>query len=103
MAETLVELVAKITADATELKKQLSESEKDVSGLGKNIDKETKSIKQKFLEVGKSATVMGAAITTAMALVIRSFVKTGSELNDLSLKTGVSVKALAGLKYAAEQ
>jgi hypothetical protein len=36
-------------------------------------------------------------------MMIKSFVSTGSELHDLSLKTGVSVKSLAGLKYAAEQ
>ncbi len=38
-----------------------------------------------------------------MTLAIKSFTGVGSELHDLSLKTGVSVKALAGLKYAAEQ
>ncbi len=101
--ETLVELIAKITADASGLKKALSESEKDFKGLGKTTDKETKSIKDKFLEIGKTATIAGTAITATMGMIVNSFVKTGSELNDLSLKTGVSAKALAGLKYAAEQ
>ena len=103
MAEVLAELVAKITADATELKKALSESEKDIKGLGKTTDKETKSIKDSFLAIGKVATVVGVAITAAMTKMVMSFTKVGSELYDLSLKTGVSVEALAGLKYAAEQ
>ena len=103
MAETLSELVVRITADANELKKSLGESEKGVSKLGKKTEKETKSIKDNFLAIGTAATVMGASIVASMTKTIMSFTKTGSELNDLSLKTGVSVKALAGLKYAAEQ
>ena len=103
MAEVLTELVARIMADATQLKKELASAEKDITGLGKTTDKQTRSIKESFLEIGKVATVMGVAITAAMTKMIMSFTKTGSELYDLSLKTGVSVKALAGLKYAAEQ
>lgn len=103
MAETLAELVARISVDAANLKKGLAEADKDIAQTGKAIGKETKSIKERFLEIGKAATVAGASITAAMGLAIKSFVKTGSELNDLSLKTGVSVKSLAGLKYAAEQ
>ena len=103
MSEILAELVARITADTADLKKGLSQSEKDIKGLGKTIDKETKSIKESFLEVDKAAGLMGAAITASMGAMIMSFGKVGSELNDLSLKTGVSVETLAGLKYAAEQ
>ncbi len=101
--ETLTELVAKISVDAANLKKGLSDADKDVTRFGKSVDKETKSIKQSFLEIGKVATVVGVAITAAMTKMIMSFTKVGSELYDLSLKTGVSVEALAGLKYAAEQ
>ncbi len=103
MAEVLAELVARISADATELKKGLSGAEKDIQGLGKTTDKETKSISQAFKEVGKSFTIVGAAITASIGMMVKSFASTGSELHDLALKTGVSVKALAGLKYAAEQ
>lgn len=103
MAEVLAELVARITADATELKKALAEAEKDIQGTGKALGKETKSWQEQFRAVGKLALGMGIAITGAMTLAIKSFAGAGSELHDLSLKTGVSVKALAGLKYAAEQ
>ena len=101
--EVLAELIARITADATELKRALAESERDMQGAGKAIEKETKSIAQSFKDIGKAATVMGGAITASMGAMILSFGKTGSELHDLSLKTGMSVEALAGLKYAAEQ
>jgi hypothetical protein len=103
MGETLVELVAKISADATELREALAESEKDVQGLGKTIGRESKSWQDQFKDVGKVMAGAGATITAALGLATKSFVKTGSELNDLSLKTGISAKALAGLKYAAEQ
>ncbi len=103
MPETLVELVARISADATELKKALSESEKGVEDLGKKAEKETKSISDAFKTMGKSFVVVGGAITASIGMMVKSFASTGSELHDLSLKTGVSIEALAGLKYAAEQ
>jgi len=101
--EVLAELVARITADATGLKKALTDSERAIQGTGKAVDKETKSISEQFKEIGKTATIMGAAVTASMTAMILSFDRTGSELHDLALKTGVSVEALAGLKYAAEQ
>ncbi len=103
MAEVLAELVARITADASELKKALAESERNMQETGKTMDKETKSMSQSFKELGKAFAIVGAAITATMTGVVLSFAKTGSELHDLALKTGVSVEALAGLKYAAEQ
>ncbi len=103
MSEVLAELVAKITADASELKKALAESEKGIQDLGKKTDKETRDISQAVRAMGQSFAITGAAITASMSMMIKSFVSTGSELHDLSLKTGISAKALAGLKYAAEQ
>ena len=103
MAETLVELVAKITADANELKKALTESEKGIEGLGKKTDKETRDIANAFKDMGRALAVVGASIMATMTGAVISFTRTGSELHDLSLKTGVSAKSLAGLKYAAEQ
>ena len=96
MAETLVELVARISADASELKKGLADAEGKTEQSSKNM---ADSIKK----VGLAMTVAGAAITAALGMMVKSFISTGSELHDLSLKTGVSVKALAGLQYAAEQ
>ncbi len=53
--------------------------------------------------MGEMQLAIGAAITVSVGAMIKSFTDTGSELHDLSIKTGVSVEALAGLKYAAEQ
>jgi hypothetical protein len=103
MSETLAELAVKIIADASELKRALKESERDVQQTGKTLERETKSWQEQFKAVGKIALGVGASITAAMTGIIMSFTKTGSELYDLSLKTGVSAKALAGLQYAAEQ
>jgi hypothetical protein len=101
MAETLVELVAKISADATELKKGLADAEKDVAGTGKSLEKETKSWQDQFKAVGKLAVGMGASITAAMGLAINSFANTGDELIHMSEKTGISVQSLSELKFAA--
>ncbi len=101
--ETLSELVVKIIADSKELQKALADAEKDVNQTGKSIDKETKDWKKSFTDVGKTMAIAGAAITTTMGLMIKSFASTGSELHDMSLKTGISAKSLAGLKYATEQ
>ncbi len=96
MAETLVELVAKIKVDATNLEKGLSDAERKTETSSKNMAESLK-------KVGIAMTAIGAIITATMTKAIISFTNTGSELHDLSLKTGVSAKALAGLKYAAEQ
>ena len=103
MAETLSELIVKITADATELKKALAESEKGMQGLGKGTEKETTSIVSKFKTMGAKIAIAAGVATVALGYLQKIFVGLGSELHNLSLKTGISVKALAGLKYAAEQ
>ncbi len=103
MAETFVELVARISADASELKKALAESEKGVEKFGATTDKETLSLSDAWKSYGKIIAVVGAAVIGTLTTMVVSFAKVGSELKDLSLKTGISVEALAGLKYAAEQ
>lgn len=101
--ETIYELQVKIIADAKELEKALNQTDKAVKKTGKDVDKEAEKLQKAFKEVGKTFTVVGAAITIAMGGIIKSFVSAGSELHDLSLMTGLTVKTLAGLKYAAEQ
>ncbi len=96
MSETLVELIARIKADTTELEKGLTDAERKTEASSKKM---ADSLKQ----VGVAMTVAGIAITAAITAAIMSFTKTGSALHDLSLKTGVSAKSLAGLQYAAEQ
>jgi len=45
----------------------------------------------------------GAAGFTGGAVAVKQFADMGSALNDMSVRTGVSVEELSGLKYAAEQ
>lgn len=54
-------------------------------------------------EAGKIMTGIGATITAGLGLSIKTFAETGSEIYDMSLKTGFGAEALSGLKYAAEQ
>ena len=70
--EILAELVARITADATELKKALNQTEKDLTKTGKSIEKQTTDWKKSFTDLGKSMVVAGAAITAAFGLTVKS-------------------------------
>jgi hypothetical protein len=103
MAETLAELVVRISADASELKKALTDSEKGMKDASGKMDVSANELKKSFMDLGIAATAMGGAIIAALTGAVKSFADTGSELHDLAIKTGVSVEALAGLKYAAEQ
>src|SRR5690606_10915005 len=51
----------------------------------------------------KWAAGIGAAITGALTASTAAFIKLGSQLQDMSAKTGVSAEILGELKYAAEQ
>jgi hypothetical protein len=53
--------------------------------------------------IGAGLTAMGGAILAPIAGAISHFVAFGSELNDMSIRTGVAASALAELKFAAEQ
>ncbi len=105
MAETLYELAAKIVVDATELKKGLQDAEGDVKSFGKTTSSSVQSAEKSIVSFVKKAGLITAAITGYAGGVIalaNSFAKTGTELWEMSQKTGVSVEALSELKYAAE-
>jgi hypothetical protein len=102
MADTLAELIVKISADATELKKALAESEKDIEKTGKSFDQFVKDNKQAFKTVGVAVTAFGAAITGTLVLAVKSFAGLGTELKELSQKTGISVESLSELKYVGD-
>lgn len=53
--------------------------------------------------IGAALTGMGATIVAPIAGAIAHFVQFGSELNDMSARTGVAASSLAELKFAAEQ
>jgi len=105
----LAELVAKITADATELKKGLAETEKGVQQTGEVIEKETKSWQQQFKTVGASFTkvgigmmAVGTALVGSLVAITLKTAKAGDEIAKMSQKTGLTIQTLSKLKYAAE-
>ncbi len=53
--------------------------------------------------IGTQMLALGAGIVGPLALAAKSFADTGSQLNDLAARTGVSVEALGELGYAAQQ
>lgn len=74
-----------------------------LSGAEKQVIASTNAMSQKLATVGKTMTVAGAAITGALALIIKKTVDAGDKFNDMSLRTGESVENLSALAYAAEQ
>jgi TP901 family phage tail tape measure protein len=74
MADTLVELVAKISADSSELKRALADADSSINKTGGTISKQTASWQSQFTAVGKSMAVMGAAITAAFGFSTKAAV-----------------------------
>jgi hypothetical protein len=82
----------RLLVEDSEFRKQLDASLRSVDGF-------TKSLKS----VGTSLALTGAALTAPFAAAATIFAKAGSELKDMSDRTGISVQALSELKFAAEQ
>lgn len=85
--KAFVEMLVKdgFTKTLNNFEKRLGETGKAIAGMG-----------AKF-------TAVGAAITAPLVLSVSAFAKLGDEVNKASDRTGVSVKALTQLKYAADQ
>jgi hypothetical protein len=54
-------------------------------------------------QLGTQMLALGAGIVAPLALAAKSFADTGSQLNDMAARTGLSVEALGELGYAAQQ
>jgi hypothetical protein len=53
--------------------------------------------------IGTQMAALGVGIIAPLGLAAKSFADTGSQLNDMAARTGVSVEALSELSYAAQQ
>lgn len=82
----------KLLVDDTEFRKGLSDSEKTLNSFGKSLT-----------SLGTKIGLAGAALTAPFAVAAKIFADTGSQLQDMSDRTGLSVKSLSELKYAAGQ
>lgn len=72
------------------------------SGL-KTAEDKIKAFSTGLSSIGAPLAAVGASITGAMGLVVRTFVNYGSTLNDASERTGIAASKLAELGYAADQ
>lgn len=54
-------------------------------------------------EIGAGMSALGTAITAPALAAVKMFAAAGSELNDMSTRTGMTVESLSALAYAAQQ
>ena len=81
-----------VFADQTKLEKDLTRTEKRLKAWANSAT-----------AAGKALGLAGAAITAPLGAAAKVFADMGSELNDMSARTGLSVEALSQLSYAAGQ
>jgi hypothetical protein len=62
-----------------------------------------KSVGQSMQVIGKQMAIVGGAVTGFVGLAVKNFTDLGSELVDVSNRTGLTVESLSALKFAAEQ
>ncbi|MCC6653333.1 MAG: hypothetical protein IT348_19435, partial [Candidatus Eisenbacteria bacterium] len=56
-----------------------------------------------LLKAGAATTALGTAAVVGIGKMVKDFADAGSELVDMSARTGASVEALSELGYAAQQ
>ncbi len=100
--ETLTELVARITADATQLKAGLAGAEKSVQSFGQKFNSTISGLQAPLNRLSTSMLVIGTAITGMAVLSVKNFASMGSQLTNLAIKTGFSTTALSKLSYMAK-
>jgi hypothetical protein len=69
----------------------------------RNAQKQLTEFGSSLLGIGTKVAAAGAAIVGGLTAAVVHFANIGSELNDLSARTGISTTALVELGYAAEQ
>jgi hypothetical protein len=79
-------------ADNSELVRGLKDAEKSLKAFGASI-----------ASVGAKAAGLGAAVVTPLVGAAKMFADFGSDMLDMSQRTGISVEALSELGFAAEQ
>ena len=88
-----------------QMKKAINEVEKELKQAERAADKTSKSFKEKFSNMSKSASMAGVAIAGAGYAMLEFGQRIADATNDLvdtSTKTGIAAETLQGLKIAAE-
>ena len=82
----------------------------ELLGDDSQLQETLKRVRAKMKATGAAISALGArigavggAITAPFAVAARQFAQFGDDLNKMAARTGVSVEALSGLKFAAEQ
>lgn len=86
-------------ADQTKLQRGLKQAQSAVKEFAENIQE----IGDKIKAVGLATAGLGTAILAPMAGAAKVFADAGSKLADMAERTGLSVEALSGLAFAADQ
>jgi hypothetical protein len=79
-------------ADDSKLVKGLASAQKKLTAFGAAVK-----------DIGKKMAALGAAVAAPMIAATKSFGTAGSDLVQMSARTGIAIEALGQLKYAAEQ
>ena len=75
----------------------------DISKTLNKLKTELDDFGSSLMGIGSKVAGMGLAITGSLTAAVMHFANVGSELNDMSLRTGMSTTALVELGYAAKQ
>lgn len=75
----------------------------DISKSLTKLKTELNDFGSSILGIGTKVAGMGLAITGSLTAAVMHFANVGSELNDMSVRTGISTTGLVELGYAAKQ
>jgi len=95
-AGNLGNLIVRIQADASKLKKELATGEKDVKRFAGLTAKQLKT-------VGVAFAAMATAATAALTKIVKSSVKYGLMLDNMAKQTGIAANEIAELFFVVEQ
>ena len=82
----------RLYTEDSEFKRRMDTALRRVQNFGRSL-----------ASVGARIGAVGAAMTAPFAASLKVFADTGSQLHDLSKRTGISVRSLSELRFAAEQ
>lgn len=105
-ATKAMEDLARAAAKAQEDVKEVNDEAKKAPSLYQKMGNGLKSLQKGFLTASKNAGIAAAAILAAGAAVgkfMQQMADSQNELSDMSSRTGVATKTLAGLRLAAKR
>ncbi len=90
--EATSNLKVKITAETAQFDQAMSKTTQNLAAQ-----------KKQFTQLGMTMALVGGAITASLGLAVRSYAKAGTEIYEMSQKTGFAAETLSELKYIADQ